>query len=70
MLQNSSKFVFFFIIAFGLFIMDFFTFPYLWDISFSGQMISGSSSDHMIFLAVRRRSQRELDGWSFGGGLF
>ena len=24
----------------------------------------------MIILAVRRRSWRELDSWSFGGGLF
>ena len=45
----------------------FFTFPCLCEISFSGQMISitvssllgleiGSSSDHIIILAVRRRS--------------
>ena len=42
------------------------TFPCLWEIRFSGQMISGtvswslglgSSSDHMITLAVRSRSQ-------------
>ena len=30
----------------------------------------GPSSDHMIILAVRRRSWKELDNWSFGGGLF
>ena len=29
----------------------------------------GSSGDHLIILVVRRRSQRELDSWSFGGGL-
>ena len=27
-------------------------------------------SDHMIILAVRRRSWRKLDSWSFGGGPF
>ena len=30
----------------------------------------GSLSDHMIISAVRRGSWRELDSWSFGGGLF
>ena len=39
----------FFIIVFGLVVMNFFIFPCLWEISFSTQI--GSSSDHMIILA-------------------
>ena len=29
-----------------------------------------SSTDHRIIVAVRRRSWRELNSWSFSGGLF
>ena len=58
----------------------FLSFPCLWEIHFSSQMIIGTvswlldldkvSGDRMIILAVRRRSWRELDSWSFGDGLF
>ena len=34
----------FFIMVFGLVVMDFFIFPCLWEISFSSQMISGTVS--------------------------
>ena len=37
-------FFFIFIVVFGLVVMNFFTFPCLWDISFSSQMISGTVS--------------------------
>ena len=30
----------------------------------------GSSSDHMIILAVKPRSWKELDSWSLSNGLF
>ena len=70
----------FFIIVFGLVVMDFL--PFLacgrsvflvrWSVELSVGYWTwiGSSSDHMIILAVRRRSWRKMDSWSFGGGLF
>ena len=73
--SHSFQKVSFFIIVFGL-VMIFFTFPCLWEIRFSSGTVSWLLgldrilSDHMIILAVRRRSKRELDRWSFGGGLF
>ena len=57
----------------------FLTFLCLWEICFSGQMISGSvswllgfgsSSDRIIILAVECLSWRQLDSWSFAGRLF
>ena len=82
--HNVSFFLFFFFHhSFWPCRCGFSTFPCLREISFSSQMISktvgwllgldgtlGSSSDHIIILAVRRRSWRESDSWSLGGGLF
>ena len=58
----------------------FLTFPCLWEISFSIQMIVelsvgywaliGSSSDHIIILPVGCWSWREFRSWIFGSGLF
>ena len=72
-------FLFFSTIVFGL-VFICLAFPCLWEISFSNQMISRTlnwllglhriSSDHKSISAVRRRSWRELDSWSFGGRLF
>ena len=39
-----SECVFFFIMVFGPLVMNFLTFSCLWEISFSGQMISGTVS--------------------------
>ena len=58
----------------------FLTFPCLWKIRFLGQMISGTISwllfldrifkDHMIILVGTPWSWKELDSFSFCGGLF
>ena len=39
------------------------------ELSFGYWANIGSSSDHMIILVVRPTSWKELDSWSFGGGL-
>ena len=40
------------------------------DLSVGCWALTGSSSDHIIILAVRRWSWKEMDSWSFGSGLF